>query len=384
MTFDIKTDLRIRYIVPSPYSVNEIQADSYSVEIDRGISIERGVFARPDVGTATIRMSKRDLSDLLSGPSYKSNQDIIIDVADGSGGYIVLFSGIIQNVSIAYVGESGKLDIVITANDLTKVLLNTRLTNYLVTGTAAQRTFRLVCANLFAAVKAIDSRVDVTQALSGGSATTQRADGWDDTTAGEILTQFLDAELGWCWAQKNTNALYYATRSDINSLQATAWNATNLTVTNNLATEGQPYHVCMSAMDLTYDSDALVNKVKVTDFFTTATSTATNSTSVSQYGAQAADFEVTYDNTGLSNLNAWATHVAAAAQPKSIKSVTVSPVRRNGLISDIAAWDIAGVLQVEFVSPGQPTLQEIMLTSRIQHSINADTWFMTLGLWKGI
>jgi hypothetical protein len=380
MPFDIKTDLRVQYEYPSGTWVS-IQADTYSVDIDRGISVEEGVFARPDIGTAIVRLSKKSLSDLMTSPAYKSNQNFRIQYYSGST-WLYLFSGIIQNVTIRYVAETNKLDIEIIANDLMKVLLNTRLTNYVISGSSAARSFRNVTNALGSAVTAIDSRCVLTQWLSQGSGTTQWAAGWDDTTAGEILTQFLDAELGWAWATKDSNLVRYATRNDINLIQSETWLSSNLTISNVHSSASN--HVCMDQIDLSYDSDAIVNKVKVTEGLTTVTSTATNSSSVTNYGEQAGDFEVTFDNTGVSTLNAWAVAVATAASPKSIKSVSVPVIRDDGTPSIIANLDTALNIQVEFAAAGYTTLQELYLVSRINHSITADHWELTLGLWRGI
>lgn len=380
MVFNIKTDLRVQYEYPSGTWVS-IQADTYSVDIDRGVTVESGVFSRPDIGTAQVKLSKRSLSDLLNTPAYKSNQNFRIQYWNGST-WLYLFSGIIQNVSITYVAETGKIDVTITANDLMKVLLNTRLTNYTISGSSAARSFRNVTNALGSAVTAIDSRCVLSQWLSQGSGTTQWAAVWDDTTAGEILTQFLDAELGWAWASKDSNQLYYATRNDINFIQSETWSSSNLTISNIHSTATN--HVCMDYMDLSYDSDAIVNKVKVTEGLTTVTSTATNSTSVTNYGAQAGNFEVTFDNGGVSTLNAWAVAVATAASPKSIKTVSVPVILDSGNPAYIANIDITNSVQVEFAAAGYTTLQEIYLITRIGHTITADHWEMTLGLWRGI
>jgi hypothetical protein len=380
MTFDIKTDLRVQYEYPSG-TWNSIQADTYAVDISRGIFVDSGVFARPDVGVATVTLSKKSLSDLLTTPAYKSNQNFRIQYFDGTI-WNYLFYGLIQNVGIRYISETKKLDITITANDFMKIILGTRLNNYSITGSSAARSFRNVMNALSTAVQAIDSRAFFQQLYANGSGTTQWATTWTDTTAGEILVQFLDAELGWLWSDKNSVLGLYATRNDINYLQGLTWLSTDLTVSNVHSTSSN--HVCMDSIDLSYDSDAIVNKVKVLEGFTGATSTATNSTSVTNYGEQSGDFEVTFDNTGVSTLNAWAVAVATAATPKSIKSVSVPVIRDQGDVSVIARVDIADTLQVEFAAAGYTTLQEIYLVSRIGHTISSEHWEMTLELWKGI
>jgi hypothetical protein len=380
MAFDIKTDLRVQYEYPSG-TWNSIQNFVHEVDIDRGIVVESGVFARPDVSTATVRLSKSALTDLLSYPLYKSNQNFRIQYLQSST-WVTIFIGLIQNVSMSYVTETKKLDITITANDLMKVLLNTRLTNYVVDGTTTARSFKNVMASLSSAVNAIDDRVSISQFLSGASGTTQSSNGWDEIIAGELLNQFLDAELGWCWSNRFTSVLQYATRSDINSLQGATWSSGNLTISNVHSTSSN--HVCMDAMDLSYDSDSIVNKVKVTRSLTGVSVVSTNASSVSAYGPQAGDFEVEFDNTGLSGLGAWASTVSDAASPKSIKSISAPAIRRDGEISGIANVDICQNIQVEFAATGYTTLQEIYLITRIGHTITANHWEINLGLWKGI
>jgi len=140
----------------------------------------------------------------------------------------------------------------------------------------------------------------------------------------------------------------------------------------------------MDAIDLSYDSDSIVNKVKVTRELTGVSVVSTNSSSVTSYGPQAGDFVVEFDNTGISGLGAWASTVSDAASPKSIKSVSVPAIRRDGQISAVANVDICQNIQIEFAATGYTTLQELYLITRIGHNITADHWEMNLGLWKGI
>jgi hypothetical protein len=381
MTFNIKTDIRVQYEYPSG-TWNSIESDTYEVAIDRGVTVEQGVFARPDVGTAQARLSKRSLNDLMTAPEYKSNQNFRIQFKLGTV-WFSLFTGIIQNITINYVSETKKLDINITAVDLMKIFLGTRLGTYVITGTTSNRSFRNVMGNLGTAVHAIDSRINLSQQGTGGSATTQDLAGWDDTTAGEIVTQFLDAELGWTWADVGGSYIVYNTRNDINTKQGTTWGSYGAITVSNVHSTSQ-YHVCMDHMEMSYNSDDIANKVKVTRTLTGSTATSVNSSSVSSYGEQSANFEVEFDNTGLSTLGSWASAVATAATPKSIKSVSVPVVRRDGNISLIAGHEVGDTLQIEFAASGYTTLQEIYLVSRIGHTINADHWEMNIGLWKGI
>jgi hypothetical protein len=381
MVFNIQTDLSIQYEYPSG-TWNEIVADSFEVNIDRGIIVESNVFARPDIGTATVSLMKSSLADLLSGPAYKSNQNFRVRYKNNSGTFLNLFNGVIQNVGMHYVTETKKLAIQITANDLMKVVLGTQLSSFSITGSTSNRSFKNVMASLNSAVVAIDSRASVSQWLSGGSSTTQWANTWIDTPSGEIYNQLLDAELGWMWCTYDANQIRYATRSDITGLQGTAWGSTDLTVSN--VHSSASYHVCMDSIDLTYNSDDIINQVKVTEMTTGISSTVTNTTSVTANGRQLGLFEVTFDYGGISTRADWATEVANAATPKRINSISVPALKRDGTVSNIVGPDIANTIQIEFASTGLPTLQETYLITRIGHTINADHWEVNFGLWKGM
>jgi hypothetical protein len=375
MPFDIKTDISIQYEYAED-SWTELRCDSFEIDIDRGIDIEEGVFARPSVGTATVKLMKKSLADLVGTPQYKSNMPFKIEAS----GYI-LFYGYIQNVSMAYVATTGKLEVTITAYDMTRVALNTRLPSFSITGSATARSFRTVMDNLEDAVRAVDSRTTWSQSGSGGSSTAANLYFEAEVISGDILNMILDAELGWFWA--NTSAgCTWKTRVDINTAQGTTWSSSNPTISNVHSSSAD--HYCMDAIDYSYNSDEITNVVKVTETVGLATATSTNSTSVTNYGRQAQDYEVNFDNaSGLGTLGAWASQVSAAANPRSVKSVSVPAVRRDGTLSTIVGKDICYPMQVEF-SAGGTTLQEIYLISRIGHTITSEHWEVNLGLWRGI
>jgi hypothetical protein len=387
MAFDIKTDLRVQYQNSSGVWTN-IEADTFEVEIDRGVEVEQGVFARPIVGTATVRMMKSSLADFMNGPAYQSNQRINIEYYDGA--WIGLFAGFIQNIEMGYVAnakasasslDKGKLQVTLTAYDMGRLALNTQISTFNITGTAT-RSFINVMTQLATAITAIDSRYSQQQTLTGGSSTYQHAFTYQDIASGELYAQFLDAELGWLWASRS-GFMYFHTRADVNTIQGQTWNSSNLTVSNIHSTD--PKHVCMDNIQLSYDSDAIANVVAVTETFTQAKTTQSNSTSITNYGRQVGRFEVNFNPTSPSStLAQWASAVATAANPKSITSVSVPVILDSGEVSEIAQNEIGTALQVEFAQTGFTTLQELYMISRINHMITADHWEMNIGLWRGI
>lgn len=228
--FDIKTDLSIRYYNASIASFVEIVADSFEVEIDRGIDVENGVFASAAIGTATVKLVKKNLTDFLGTPGYKAGDPLDVRYRPFPDSnpliYNALYYGIIQNVSMQYINESQTLEIEIVCNDYMRTFQNKQLASFSVTGTVVQRSYRNCMINLAAAVG-----LPLTAGGAGASGTTQRAFTWLNTSAGEIVRKFTDAELGWLYTDRNGQVTYLA-RTDVNTLQAVAWSSANPTVSN--------------------------------------------------------------------------------------------------------------------------------------------------------
>ena len=391
--WDIKNDLVVEYQTGSPATWYAIQADVFQLDIDRGITVEQGVLARPDVGQMTVQLVKKDLTDLVTGPAYKANMPIRVkyrpspDTAPTT--YFTIFYGFISTVSMQFNVESQKLDISIQADDTTKILTSTRLGSFSITGSIATRGYRTVMDQLATAVSAIDSRVSLVQSGSGSSSSYQRAYTYLEVLSGELLNQFLDAELGWCYSQRSGANQFYITRTDITSLKGTAWNSANKTVSN--VHSSSTNHYCMNYIDLSYDTDGLVNDVKVIETNSTPASdtTATDPTSITNYGRWPANFEVNME-PGSSPLYTymedWAGQVVTNANPRQIRRVACPAVRRDGTMSTVADLEIASPLQVEFVDPNNSSnkIQQVLLITRISHSITPDHWEVTLDLWRGM
>ena len=390
MPFDIKSQLRIQYEKPAG-TWNNLQCDSFEVIIDRGIEVEQSVFARPSVGTATIKMMKSDLSDFMNGPDYQSNQRIRIEWQNIST-WQPLFYGFIQNIEMAYVPTAkssgsaltrGQLEVTITAYDMGRLALNTQIGTFNITGTST-RSFKSVMDQLATAITAVDSRYSQSQFLTGGSSTYQHAYTYLDISSGELYAQFLDAELGWLWASPfASGAMEYMTRSDVDTQQGLPWDTSRIIVSNIHSSSN--LHVCMDNLQLAYDSDGISNVAKVTETYTTATSTQSNSSSITSYGRQLGQFEVNFNPASPSSTLAnWASAVATAANPKSITQVSVPVITDAGDVSLILNRDVGELLQVEFAQTGFTTLQEKYLMTRHNHIITPDHWEMNIGLWRGI
>jgi hypothetical protein len=142
----------------------------------------------------------------------------------------------------------------------------------------------------------------------------------------------------------------------------------------------------MTHFDLKYNSDEMVNRVKVTEVFTGAIRTSANTASVNNFGSQLQDFEVNFDPTasGGTTLTQWATEVSTnASNPRKLTSVTVPVIRDNGEMSNIITQEIGGLLKTAFVQ-GPDFFKDISLISNLQHSITPDYWELTIGLWRGV
>ena len=228
--FDIKTDLSIRYFNATIGAYVEIVADSYEVDIDRGIDVENTVFAQAAIGTATIKLVKKSMSDFLNTPGYKAGDVLDIRYRPFPDTnpliYNALYYGYIQNVSMNYINESQTLEIEIVCNDRMRIFQNKQLASFSISGTVTQRSYRNCMINLAAAVG-----VTLTAGGAGASGTTQRAAVWTNAPAGEIVRKFTDAELGWLYSDRNGQVTYLA-RTDIATKQAVTFLTGSPTVSN--------------------------------------------------------------------------------------------------------------------------------------------------------
>jgi hypothetical protein len=388
--WDIKSNLQVQYYASGAWT--SVQAETYEVEIDRGIMLEKGVLARTDIGTARIELIKPSLADFVGTPAYKPNMPIRVRYQPKPDTqptvYEVIFYGYISSIFMGYDVTAKKLKITIQADDSNKILSNTRLSSFSITGTTTNRSFRNVIDSLGSAVAAIDTRFVLVQDGSGGSSAVFSADTFTDVVAGEVLNQLTDAELGWCYSVRSSGTTYYMTRADINTKQSTAWSGTALTVSNQHSSSVD--HICMDYIDLSFDTSTLVNSVKVIETSSTPASdkTSKNTTSITDYGEWPADFEITMDPgaSPYTRISDWASHVSGAAEPKQIRMVSVPALRRDGTVTKIAYSDVGQTLQVEFVDPANTSnkIQQVQLISRIRHSITADHWEIDFHLWKGI
>jgi hypothetical protein len=213
-----------------------------------------------------------------------------------------------------------------------------------------------------------------------GSSTFQRPNVIPDVPSGELFTQFLDAELGWMWSDRDNQALYL-TRGDVTALQGTTF-GTGIRVSNIHSSSTN--HICMDRLEITYKSDEIANQVRVENIATGVKTTSTNATSVTNFGRQLADFAVDFDPSSGTTYAQWAAEVASAATPRRISGVSVPMISDLGEIQDIVTKDIGDNLNVEFRTAGFSDLQEVSIISSLNHVITADHWELNIGLWRGV
>jgi hypothetical protein len=144
-------------------------------------------------------------------------------------------------------------------------------------------------------------------------------------------------------------------------------------------------HYCLDNITLRYDSDLLVNKVKVTETNAGTSATASNTTSIAANGEQSGSYSVTYDSPGSpTTLTQLAQRIANSGTIKQVASVSTPAVRDDGTLSFVLDYDIAYTIQVEFAQDPLPPLQVVSLISRIRHNITPEYWSMDINLWRGI
>jgi hypothetical protein len=143
-------------------------------------------------------------------------------------------------------------------------------------------------------------------------------------------------------------------------------------------------HFCLDSINLNYDTDILCNRAVVIDSTAGTRTVASNAVSIAANGVRADEFTVDLDPAGASTFATLASRIANAASIKQVYGVTVPVVRDDGLVGNIANFEIGDTLQVEFAQDPLPALQVVSIISRINHVITPQHWEMNIGLWRGI
>lgn len=341
----------------------ELQCDVSQASISVGGQIESNLYFQPNPASCSMTLQSWTL-DPNNNIGFRSGTPIRVRL---SAGLVqkTLFSGYIENISVAYRPEQPNL-ISLTAFDDFRRYVNTRLAVFDTT-TGYPAGYVTPNEQLSEIAQTLG-----TQLSSKSLATQGRLPSVNLTQviASQHIYDAIQVALGILWVDQETKELVIIPRTPTGATP-------DWTIGNN---HGDPGHLCLSNLDTISDTSLNVNNLKVElDSNTSIFTVKKNTDTIELYGETAAD--VVLNTTDLAQLEDWATRAFNPFPSKIISSVTTKALDRTATLTQAAFFDPGTLVGVKYQT-SDIDIDDNFTITRVNHEIDPDNWFTTLELWK--
>lgn len=348
----------------SAYVWLPVEADTISADFGVGGSIQDASFFQPYPGSAQISLQSYEWDPNVN-KNIRTNTKIRVRVARGAVNH-TLFTGYIETINVQYSPEGwNRIDI--TAFDLYKAIVNARIAEFDNTGLAAGYATPL--QNFAAAVTSVGGVMSLNSASTTGKIplTTE-----SDIQANGIINEALQVGLAICWIDPATEQVVFIPRPDEANGTDTTWVVGN--------DHGGDYHLCMSDITVAADADSIINSLYV-DLASDDTQFVAleDQDSIELYGENFNSLTLNVIDTD--ELQIWAEQVFNTTVTKLVNTVETPAVDREGNLTQAAVITPGQLLGVKF-DKNQLAIDEFYTITRVNHSIDANSWYTQFELWK--
>lgn len=199
-----------------------------------------------------------------------------------------------------------------------------------------------------------------------------------NVTAGELLNEITDTELGMAFLDFDTGALsfyaYDVLRNYIGS------NPPNLLFSTNHSTD--PSHICINNIVLGAKASDAVNEIRATKLSGGSTQTKSNTDSIDLYGRTSLEIAPNLSSDNL--LTLWLARTTVKTDIRNAKQIGFNPILDSGKFSTGYFLNalMLQTVNIEF-QKGNVDFNDNYIVSRVLHYITPTTWDINLELWKG-
>lgn len=342
-----------------------IECETARAEISVGGSVEDSATFQPEPGTANFVIQSSTF-DPNNNQNVRASTKIraSIQTADISR---VLFIGYIDTIDVTYY-TSGLNLITISAFDLYKSIVNTRLASFntnVLPGSYATpyEVFRTLAEELGSVLSPFSLPVE--GKIPKVNLT--------DVIPAELMNEAIEVGLAIVWIDPITERITIVPRPSAASASADTY-----TIGNN---HGEPNHLCMSEINVKSDADRIFNSLSVTRKTGGGTVVVKDQDLIDLYGTSSLDQVL--DVTDTAELTRWANAVFAQTSTKLVSSITTPAIDRLGNITE-SAFFIPGTLVGVSYTTDNVNIEGYYSIVKVNHSIDANTWFTTLELWRAV
>jgi hypothetical protein len=277
-----------------------------------------------------------------------------------------LFTGYIDTISVAY-SPLGWNRIDITAYDIYKAIVNSRIADFDNTGLAAG--FATPLQNFASAVTAVGGVMSLDSADTTGKIPLVAE---TDIQANGIINEALQLGLAVTWVDQETEQVVFVPRPD----DAVPTPGT-FTVGNN---HSDTNHLCMSDITVFSDADSVINSLYV-DLASDDTQFVSlqDQNSIELFGETFESFTLNMLNTA--ELQIWADKVFNTTVTKLVQTVETPTIDRLGNLTEASVITPGTLLRVVF-DKNELAIDEYYTIVRVNHTIDVNSWYTQFELWK--
>jgi hypothetical protein len=348
----------------SGFKWQEVSCSTSLANITVGGSIQDAIYFQPIPGEARLTLQSYELDPTVN-KNIRASTKIRIRIESPEIDR-TLFQGTIDTIDVTYFPDGLNL-ISITAIDFYKNLVNSR---FPVWNTS---TF-----GSYATVEEVMELVGISSGLgiSPDSIPLEgRIPSVNETgvVASNIINEALQVGLGIVWIDQETSEIVYIPRPATETGTPTTY-----VIGNNHSSD--PYHLCLSQINVNSDADAIYNSLRVVlASDDTQVVTIKNQDSIDFYGESAVD--VTLNTTDSTELANWALRVFNNNPQNLVSQVQTPALDRLGTLTNAAVFTPGTTIGVSYTRD-QLNIVGFYTIIKVSHRIDVDNWFTTLELWK--
>lgn len=340
------------------------EADVNGFSSSVGGVIDNNYYFSPEAASASISMQSFTY-DPTNNSAIRSGTPVRIRLDDGVVNQVI-YSGYIDTVTVTY-SPTGLNQIRITAYDIYKRLVNTRIpfwdtTDY---GDAITPLEQIEEVALAAGMTVSGDSDDP----AGLIPTTTK----QNATASGFINDALQVGLALIWINPETSEIEFRNRP-----KAATGGETTYSIGNDHSTD--PYHLCMSDINVLSDQGLNVNSLLATlTSDDTISVLVENQDSIDLYGTNSDD--ITINTTDAVELQAWAEAVFVGLPAHAVQTVETPAINRLGTLTQAAFFAPGTLIGVDYHTDNFNIVEYYTIT-KVSHSVDVNNWFTTLELWK--
>lgn len=340
-----------------------IECSVSNMDISLGGEIQSNITFQPEPSSLAMTVQSWTF-DPNNNSAVRSGTRVRVRLDNGLVNH-TLFAGFLETINVTYRPDGPNL-IRMTAFDGHKRLVNYRIETWDTTGYGA-------------AISPTD-QIDVLATATGNtvSAVSTVLPGLiptsvqTNTIASNFLNDALEVGLGIFWINPETSELEVRDRPQVVTAGMTTY-----VIGNN---HGEENHLCMSNIQVMSNSDSSINDLKVSLSSDSSTYVVVrDQDSIELYGELSQD--VSINTTDITELTRWANAVSAGSPSKQVEMVETPALDRQGNLTDAALFTPGTYIGVNYQTDNIHIVDYYTVV-KARQSVDVNTWFTTLELWK--